>query len=151
MKTHLVIEFDAEERAILAVAGRSLGVAFPQIHEPTTVKGSKRPDDQREPLSIIAMGDRRAQATWSHTQVAGAAGAMTVQVQTLERESQLDHWVTQRSATAGQAILPSSEPTSAYQQYRTLAEIRGGQLRDAREALTVLMTALERTAPLAAS
>lgn len=145
MITHTVVEFDREERQILATAGRSLGVAFPQIHEPTVAK-TKRPDDQRAPRSIVAMGDGRAQATWSHEQVAAAAGVMAVQVTTLERESDLDYWLTQHKTATGQVLLPHDDPTSGYRQYATLAEIRAGQLIDARAALRVLTTAMNRTA-----
>lgn len=142
MITRTVVEFDRHEREVLATAGRSLGIAFPQIHEPAPPGNIKRPVDQRVPRYIIAMGDGRAQETWSHEQVADAIGVMATQIVTLERESSLDYWLD----THPHALEPSDDPTSGYQQYRTLAEIRGNQLTDAREALKILMTALDRTA-----
>lgn len=143
VKAHLVIEFNRAERDILAVAGHSLGVAFPQIHEPTTVKSSKRPDEQREPLRVIAMGDGRAQATWSHDQIVSAVAVMTTQCQRLEQESRLDYWLALHRQVTGQTILPSKEPTSGYQQYRVLAEIRADQLSNAQAALEILTSAAD--------
>lgn len=146
MITRTVVEFDQHERQILATAGRSLGVAFPQIHEPTTLKSTKRPLDQREPLRVIAMGNTGTQGTWSHEHLAAATAVMAAQIVALERESNLDHWLAQHKVTTGQVLLPHGDPTSGYQQYATLAEIRAGQLADARKALKILMTAVNRTA-----
>jgi hypothetical protein len=144
MITHLVVEFNREERRIIADAALSLGVAFPEIHQPVPARKSECSDAQRDSRRVIAMGNSHAQEAWSHNQIVSAVAVMATQVETLEREASLDHWLAQHGET-----LPSSdEPTSGYQQYRTLATIRGNQLIDARRALLVLQEAARQTAPL---
>jgi hypothetical protein len=118
-------------------------VAFPEIRKPESrrVKSSKRPDAQRESRRVVAMGDRRAQSVWSRDQVISAANVMATQVEVLEQESNLDHWLTRDPAGW---VEPSEVPTSPYQQYCVLAAIRGSQLTDARRALLLFNAAVER-------
>lgn len=142
MITHLVVEFNQFERQIIADAGLSLGVAFPEIHEPVPTKKDDRPSTRRAARRIVAMGGRRAQEAWSHDQVVDAVAVMTTQIETLEREAKLDHWLAQHDGV----LEPSDEPTSGYQQYQTLATIRANQLVDARRALAVFTEAVRYTA-----
>lgn len=66
----------------------------------------------------------------------------------LVEESELKHWLDLDEEENGVPLEPSDEPTSGYQQYRTLADIRTGQLADARRALTVLRFAESLATPL---
>jgi hypothetical protein len=137
MITRLVVEFNRKERRIIADAALSLGVAFPEIHQPAPARKSECSDAQRDSRRVIAMGDGRASEAWSHDQIISAVAVMATQVETLKREASLDYWLAQH----GETLPFSDEPTSAYQQYRTLTTIRGSQLIEARRALLVLQEA----------
>lgn len=144
MHAYTNVTFDLYEVSVLKTVGRHLTVAFPDIHEEMPKNKAERiPDHEARVVWQLV----RDTSQGTHDNVVRAFAVVNHLVTVLERESSLEHWLTNLTPEGGTKPEPSEEPTSAYHMSEVLTEARQGQLRDARLALEVLRVAVTTTTP----
>ena len=135
MKTYTNVVFSRWERQVIAKAALSVAIAYPEVHD----NKNSRDVRGKKAAQLVALGQDRGIGT--HDVVANAVEVLSDLVAVLSQESQHAYWI----KSSQQPIEPSEEPTSGWQVYLMLSQIRQRQLEEALAAYKILTAAATLT------
>lgn len=135
MRTYTNVLFDRYELQVLLTASRHLDIAYPNVRSSMPKKPTERhPDHEARVLYHLV----RDTGQGTHANVVRALRVVKRLEEVITPQCDLGYWLDVSEQETGIRPEKSDEPTSGYQQWRMLAEIRQDQLRDTRRALAVL-------------
>lgn len=144
MNTYTNVVFSREERQTIKQAVLHLGITFPEVYEAAPKKKQDRPE--MDARVMLRLADDPNLGT--HANCLAGRRVLEALLDQCERESNFDYWLAKHIEDGHAACEESTEPTSAWMQYKMVAEIRGRQAEEVQRALSIVdQAARVTTAP----
>lgn len=146
MQTYTNVVLDRAEREAIRRAALHLPIAFPRMHEEMPRRREDRLEDH---YARVLMNLIRDTSTGTFDNLTRAEAVLAKLIRVLAAQASLNYWLAKHAEDhPARPVVPSDEPTSGYQQYVMLADIRDHQLTDAQRALEIVQRAARLASPL---